>query len=185
MKTLILILLALTGCGLPTAKFCDTEGVVGTIGFEDPDGNCEIALKNVKVARHVLIEKGLLADKDQFAKEMGAVNIWVAAGDDLSDGNDGNYDGIANRIQLERHEKYLVHELLHRFQVNRLDTTSPKHAGWDTNGYDAMQAFYETKFTDPLAPPPPACIWVNDPYNWVGYCWPNPAFYHPENYWDY
>jgi hypothetical protein len=145
MATSLLLLAACGGVPFAPTVRCEADGF-GPIYPED-ERSCECLSRNVRRARALLVERGLVQDSFDFSSV--AVYFHARAGRlDASSGAPrpfGRYEPEGPFVELDRFGGSLAHEFLHHFEMHALGATraeTARHPNWDERGYTAATNTY-------------------------------------------
>lgn len=137
MKTYLTLAVLLMGCGH------DFEYVTQArcLTFYSPNYlNQAVVEANVELAMAILVP----VVGNDFCSEFDGVPVrilkqreWMSSENKMSAGNYDLFKGIVDNDRMDS----LVHELLHAWETTHFRDSS-SHAGWNTNGYEAMSKDY-------------------------------------------
>lgn len=137
-----LALMVLAGCGDPLrADIACEPGPFASVMAEAPDGCASLALA-APLAMGLLLDSGAI-ERAELTAVMGHTAVAVRAGDAWQGATKeiGGFTFGAS-AQVDRLGSSLVHELLHRVEVDRFALGSTWHEGWTKRGWDGLDAVY-------------------------------------------
>jgi len=162
MKTLVLALLVLSGCGprYVTSYGCQVGPTPFYFEFEP---NCEAVEYNVKLAKQLYSENNLMLDQE-FDDLVAPMPVYVYDTKALwtfvdEDGKNRRVAGLTsiNNVELTNSGEALFHEWLHVLNSRKLQPGTSWHEGWDTNGYDETNKLYLLRYKN---------LWLASPASW-------------------